>query len=268
MGGVNSMSKKKKPSYLLILGQLFTDSIWDIGIAFLSGGYLIYRQREDIAMLEQIPVWVWWAVLVFFILRIAVKGVQIYRKELEAQNSLNKPERKRKKKSNKTVNGGIAIQDSTVIDSFKTVNILPDKWSTPSKEYLTYQVGVQIQVFHDKFKPIRHVPPQDKRKQFDEVKKIFDPIYTDLLYQAKLVLVDTDIPKLIEDIHVQLGSYDWRLDHLLVVQKDYWIRIKGYTLIPADKMDRMTEHRKALYEIANEIDSLVQKVMDSVREKH
>lgn len=120
------MPKKKKPSLLLILGQLFTDSIWDIGLAVVSGGYLFYRfYTADLAMLEQIPVWAWWAVLVFFTFRIIVKGVQIYRKDLESQNSSSEPPGKRKGKVNKAGNQSVAMQD--VNNSPVTQNFYQEK---------------------------------------------------------------------------------------------------------------------------------------------
>ena len=100
--------------------------------------------------------------------------------------------------------GGITVQgegNRPIIGSFNTdFTIPPAGYEAPTRAQLLHKIGIEVQKFYFEFQRIPMLPKGDLVEKFEESNKHLGIIRMELLMEANLLLNNTEIPKLIDDL--------------------------------------------------------------------
>jgi hypothetical protein len=137
----------------------------------------------------------------------------------------------------------------------------------PKRTELSYQIGIEIQKFHEKFKPFKYNQRlKDRYVEYENVKEAFKPLENELLFQANLTLSNTPIPKSIIDLQREITKCGMRLGDMSSQLEERQGYINGKEQPPRDLIYRIDVTYQSFDEIINKIDFLIDQIIESCKE--
>jgi uncharacterized integral membrane protein len=130
------------------------------------------------------------------------------------------------------------------------------------KDQLIKLIGVEAQRFIAEFYKIERANNRDVWNVHAGAEKILDRITTDFLYQANVVLRDTDIPSLINQLKNEFSDYGSMLNSYTFNQEEKYGYIRGRENVPQQIEDELRKLSLTLQQKSVGIGSTVKRLVD------
>ena len=209
-----------------------------------------------------IPYWAWlFIAAIAFVVTILISATDyVKRKERAARQPASQ-------NTNTAKSGGFAQQNTNNSNSFNTTNYNTlgapfVGYESPTRKQLIRRIGVDIQKFHEQFKPIRYKPVNDKYDQWLVANGIFEVMHKELLPHANIELKSTPVPNLFIEIARNLTRYSLQISDQAQAEADRLYHIKHGGRVPKDVVIRINDIENTIGRLDEETDSMIKKLVD------
>jgi hypothetical protein len=164
--------------------------------------------------------------------------------------------------SNSPYCGVLVVLVHVVLASAITLAILSRfvRWSekNEAQKELIRKIGVGVEKFFQELSPLINASSRESRYfRYKRAYEILELIYTELFPHANMILKNTSIPGLIDDLHGQFGKFWGIAEELYGAYDDKNGYIRGRVPVPPKITERIHDLEKSINDTIKKINSLI-----------